>query len=386
MEPVTLCKSSSLCGLVREKQVRMRLSPSQIEHFRDAIISWQASYGRHDLPWQQSSSAYQVHVSEIMLQQTQVATVIPYFQRWMQRFPTLESLANASEDDVMSVWQGLGYYSRARNLRRAAQYLVNEHAGNYPHDLTALNAIPGVGRYTAGAICSFAFNQYGPIIDGNAKRVYARLFEVEGEPNSSAFNKVMWSLAEQLTPVDRSRTYSQGVLDIGALVCKKASPQCTVCPLQHQCLAFRNASVTQFPNPKRSKAKPTKQAHFLWEATAESLVLVKRPSPGIWGGLWCFPELSTEPEHAEELGSFTHQFSHYRLEAKVWLRQRDDMQKSVKQGVSEGSATYTTEQLTTEQASTEERLVSSADLAKTGLPTPIRQFIEDIYILGKAIR
>lgn len=341
----------------------MRVSSSQIEQFRDAIIIWQASHGRHDLPWQQAASAYQVHVSEIMLQQTQVTTVIPYFQRWMQRFPTLASLANADEDEVMSVWQGLGYYSRARNLRRAAQYLVDEHAGLYPDDLSALNAIPGVGRYTAGAIRSFAFNQYGPIIDGNAKRVYARLFEVAGEPNSSAFNKTMWELAERLTPTDNSRAYSQGVLDIGALVCKKASPQCAVCPLQRKCLAFRNTSMAEYPNPKRKKAKPTKQAHFLWDSKAQSLVLEKRPSPGIWGGLWCFPELSAAPEQAKELGSFTHQFSHYRLEAKVWLRQAEAVHED---------AEYLTER----------RLVAATDLTNTGLPTPIRQFIEDVYALG----
>ena len=394
----------------------MRLSSTQIEQFRQAIINWQRSHGRHDLPWQQNQSAatihpspaeaaagdayqvqaYQVHVSEIMLQQTQVITVIPYFQRWMSRFPTLSALAKATEDEVMALWQGLGYYSRARNLRRAAQHIIDAHGGQYPNDLTALNAIPGVGRYTAGAIRSFAFNTFGPIVDGNVKRLYARLFAIEGEPNSTAFNKTLWQLAEQLTPEDESRVYSQGVLDLGALVCKKSSPQCGSCPLQSVCIAYQTDRVARFPNPKTRKAKPTKYAHFVWHAQGDSVMLEKRSSPGIWGGLWCFPETQTPPDDAQELGSFSHQFSHYRLEATVWLT--EVTRSALVSGTSE-QLTYSSDSLLAHGAGTAEtlqsglecneqnlskrRFVVTSDLAETGLPTPIRQFIEDVRALGK---
>lgn len=346
----------------------MRLSSLQIEQFREAIIGWQASHGRHDLPWQNAPTAYHVHVSEIMLQQTQVTTVIPYFVRWMERFPNLDTLAKASEDEVMSIWQGLGYYSRARNLRRAAQHLVEHHAGDYPNDLTALNAIPGVGRYTAGAIRSFAFNDYGPIVDGNVKRLYARLFTVDGEPNSSAFTKTLWQLAEQLTPADNSRAFSQGVLDLGALQCKKSAPACDTCPLQTYCQAYQTDTIGQYPNAKARKPKPTKQAHFVWHAKANSVVLVKRPSPGIWGGLWCFPQVEAPPPASQELGSFTHQFSHYRLQATVWL-------------VTTDTESGTLAEPTPEWQLPDSRVVDHQGLENTGLPTPIRQFIEDIHAL-----
>lgn len=379
----------------------MRLSSTQIEQFRQGIMGWQSNHGRHDLPWQQNTSAsspYQVHVSEIMLQQTQVATVIPYFQRWMARFPTLDALATATEDEVMALWQGLGYYSRARNLRRAAQHIMNVHGGEYPNELVALNAIPGVGRYTAGAIRSFAFNNYGPIVDGNVKRLYARLFAIDGEPNSTAFNKTLWQLAEQLTPIHESRVYSQGVLDLGALVCKKSSPQCVSCPLHSSCIARQTDSISRYPTPKARKAKPTKHANFLWQADGDLVMLEKRSSPGIWGGLWCFPEMHTPPGDALELGSFSHQFSHYRLEATVWFSQTasyaalTNMQKPATYSAdalresTTGSATAEIRQAElecNEQNAPERRVVSTSDLADTGLPTPIRQFIEDICALGK---
>ena len=395
-----------------------QLSSSQIEQFRQAIMSWQRSHGRHDLPWQQNTSAadlhtdgvqttspknlqikaYQVHVSEIMLQQTQVATVIPYFQRWMSRFPTLHTLAKATEDEVMALWQGLGYYSRARNLRRAAQHLIDVHGGEYPNELPALNAIPGVGRYTAGAIRSFAFNTFGPIVDGNVKRLYARLFAVDGEPDSTAFNRSLWQFAEQLTPEVDSRVYSQGVLDLGALICKKSSPECDNCPLQLACRAHQIDRIARYPNPKTRRALPTKQAHFLWHADDDRVILEKRASPGIWGGLWCFPEVQTPPEGGQELGKFNHQFSHYRLEATVWLSpttcfsttaSQDNAFRDLADRVRESAHalvtadTFQAKLKYKESNAPERRAVSTSKLANTGLPTPIRQFIEDICALGK---
>src|SRR5690554_1413381 len=206
-----------------------------IKDFAATVLNWQKQHGRHDLPWQNPVSPYRVLVSEIMLQQTQVNTVIPYFQRWMETFPTLEALAQASEDEVMARWQGLGYYSRARNLRKAAQYLVQEFNGQFPSDLQGLASIPGVGPYTAGAIRSFAFNDYGPIVDGNVKRFFCRLFGIEGDTTRSAVNKQLWQKADDLTPNHDNRRFAQGLLDIGATLCTRANPDCARCPFDNQC-------------------------------------------------------------------------------------------------------------------------------------------------------
>lgn len=324
------------------------------------VLNWQQQHGRHHLPWQHQVTPYKVHVSEIMLQQTQVATVIPYFERWMQSFPALPVLAAASEDDVMAHWQGLGYYSRARNLRKAAAYIVEQHQGQYPDGLAALNAIPGVGRYTAGAIRSFAFNQYGPIVDGNVKRLYARLFALDGDPTRSAFINSLWHYADALTPARNSRQFSQGVLDLGATVCRKSSPDCPECPLQAHCLAFLHNRVAELPQKKQRKAKPTRDGHFLWQSDGQNqsttLILQKRSSPGIWGGLWCLPELNQPPQNATLAGEFTHEFSHYRLHAKVWCATQPEM---------------------AEPSPLTQQAVKLNALDNIGLPTPIRQFIED---------
>ena len=346
----------------------MPLTATQIKHIQNEVTHWQASHGRHDLPWQKNVSPYRVHVSEIMLQQTQVNTVIPYFERWMQRFPTLSELASASEDEVMVYWQGLGYYSRARNLRKAAAHLVHEHQGEYPNSLPDLNAIPGIGQYTAGAIRSFAFNDYGPIVDGNVKRLYARIFAIDGEPNASAFNKQMWQYAHALTPVTQSAAYSQGVLDLGATLCKKANPQCEQCPLQSICIAFKQQRTHELPNPKQRKVKPIKDAHFLWSKDhTGALLLGKRASPGIWGGLWCLPQLKSEPVATHKvMGEFTHQFTHYTLNAKVWK-----------------APANTLEEHETAQPSQALRRYSLQALAEVGLPTPIRNFIENVIALDK---
>lgn len=366
----------------------MPLDTNQIKHIQRQIIDWQANHGRHDLPWQQNVSAYRVHVSEIMLQQTQVTTVIPYFERWMQNFPTLPALANASEDEVMAHWQGLGYYSRARNLRKAAAHLVAEHEGLYPSDLKALNAIPGVGQYTAGAIRSFAFNDYGPIVDGNVKRLYARLFAVDGEPNSSALNKRMWALANQLTPNGQSAAFSQGVLDLGATLCKKANPLCAQCPLQSDCQAYALGRIEELPNPRQRKAKPVKDADFLWSLNStQSLLLMKRVSPGIWGGLWCLPQLHasavadqqpvvTLRHDFELLGEFTHQFTHYTLNARVWRVPAATLHElNTQNNLAQVTADASFEIL---------REYPLTALSEVGLPTPIRNFIENIVALDKS--
>lgn len=353
-----------LFGTGKTSQMQHPLSPSTVQALQESILTWQRHHGRHHLPWQQDVTPYKVHVSEIMLQQTQVTTVIPYFQRWMKDFPTLEKLAGASEDEVMAHWQGLGYYSRARNLRKAAAFIVEYHNGEYPDDLQELNAIPGIGRYTAGAIRSFAFNSYGPIVDGNVKRLYARLFAQDGEPNQSAFINALWSYADVLTPPQDSRRFSQGVLDLGATLCRKSSPDCEICPIQTHCQAYKQNRVDELPRKKTRKAKPTRDGHFLWQQLADTktpaLLLEKRSSPGIWGGLWCLPELNQAPSNASLTGEFTHEFSHYRLHAKIWQTDTNEL---------------------TECSPLAQQILSTDNLESTGLPAPIRQFIEDRLIL-----
>lgn len=339
-----------------------KLTDATAKSIASLAMDWHKLHGRHDLPWQQSATPYKVHVSEIMLQQTQVTTVIPYFERWMQRFPSLSALAAATEDEVMHLWQGLGYYSRARNLRKAAQYLTDEHQGRYPNELKALQAIPGVGRYTAGAIRSFAFNDYGPIVDGNVKRLYSRLFGIYGDPASSAVTKALWQYAEVLTPTANSCVYSQGVLDLGATLCKRHTPLCADCPLQQNCFAFQHQATAELPSPKQKKAKPVRDGHFIWHLQHNELLLVKRRSPGIWGGLWCLPEQSEAPQHGKLVGEFTHEFSHYRLHARVW---------------------HNTELAEPQPDYANSRLLPVQDLHELGLPTPIRQFIQDSQDLAE---
>ncbi|WP_330961965.1 A/G-specific adenine glycosylase [Photobacterium sp. 53610] len=334
----------------------MTQSPLPPKTFQDRLIQWQQTHGRHDLPWQQNPTPYRVLVSEIMLQQTQVATVIPYFERWMNSFPTVELLAAASEDDVMNHWQGLGYYSRARNLRKAAQYIVHECDGQFPDQIDQLLKIPGVGRYTAGAIASFAYNTYGPIVDGNVKRLFCRFFGIEGVPGTTQVDKQLWQYAEQFTPQQHNRAFAQGLLDMGATVCKPKSPVCDDCSFQDSCVAFRTNRVAELPTPKPKKIVPTRSGQFLWIESGGQLLLEKREDNGIWGALWCLPQIYLEPEqlgdHVQLKGTFKHTFTHYKLNASVWHVDRLGDQTDNQQWFS---------------------LDALSDL---GLPTPIRKFIE----------
>jgi len=338
--------------------------------FAEEVLTWQHQHGRHDLPWQQPATPYRVLVSEIMLQQTQVSTVIPYFQRWMQALPTLEALASANEDEVMALWQGLGYYSRARNLQKAARYIVHELNGKFPEELESIQKIPGVGRYTAGAIRSFAYDTYGPIVDGNVRRLFCRIFGIEGPPTSSAVNKELWQYAETLTPEQNNRRFAQGLLDLGATLCTKRNPSCQDCPFASSCVAFQEQRITELPNPKAKKAIPTKIGHFLWIENLEnnSLRLVKRPNKGIWASLWSLPEVSEKPLEAELKGSFKHVFSHYKLEAKVWAMTSANVE--IMNHLEEANPEY---QLPTDAVAD---LENSKTLNSLGLPTPIRAFIE----------
>lgn len=295
--------------------------------FANHIITWQQLHGRHDLPWQNTRDPYAIWVSEIMLQQTQVTAVIAYYQKFMQRFPTIASLANAEQDEVMQHWSGLGYYSRARNLHKAAQIIREQHAGQFPRDFQAIQQLPGIGRSTAAAISSFAFDVPQPILDGNVKRVFARHFLVEGWPSLPKVEKQLWQLAEQLMPLNNSVAYTQGLMDLGATLCTRSKPRCEECPLQQTCAAYATNRVKQLPSPKPRKALPEKSVTMLLLMQGDEILLEKRPPSGIWGGLWSLPEVvngediqrtarekyGCETELLVALPVLSHAFTHFKL-------------------------------------------------------------------------
>lgn len=293
------------------------------------LLTWYHQHGRHHLPWQETPTPYRVWVSEIMLQQTQVTTVIPYYQRFMQRFPNLEELANANINEVLSLWTGLGYYARARNLHKAAQVVQTAFNGIFPDTLTSIQSLPGIGRSTAGAILSFAHRQPATILDGNVKRVLTRYHAIEGWPGQKAVEQRLWSLADQHTPARQTHHYNQAIMDLGATLCTRSKPKCLVCPLQAHCLAYQQGRPQQYPTKKASTKKPTKQVQMLLIKNAKGQwLLERRPERGIWGGLWCFPEYPMElsgdvflAQHyqyqadlVETLACYKHEFSHYKLE------------------------------------------------------------------------
>lgn len=259
--------------------------------FAARIIAWQRVSGRHDLPWQATRDPYAVWLSEVMLQQTQVATVIPYYRRFVERFADIATLAAADQDDVLAQWSGLGYYSRARNLHRASQVVMREHEGRFPSDFNAIRALPGVGRSTAAAICAFAFGERRAILDGNVKRVLARYFAVDGYPGHKLVEAQLWRKAEHLVPEAEVVAYTQGLMDLGAGVCTRFEPQCAKCPLRRGCVARRRRLTDKLPTPRPRRALPHRETTMLVLQHAGEVLLEKRPAAGVWGGLWCFPEI-----------------------------------------------------------------------------------------------
>jgi A/G-specific adenine glycosylase len=258
------------------------------------LLAWFGRHGRHDLPWQCDPTPYRVWVSEIMLQQTQVATVIGYFNRFMQRFPDVSALAAASVDEVLHLWSGLGYYARARNLRLAARQIVTEHGGVFPHTLEMMMALPGVGRSTAGAILALACGQRHPILDGNVKRVLARYFAVEGATALPAVSARLWALAEQCTPYERVAGYTQAIMDLGATLCLRRRPACTLCPIAAGCAARAAGRQHELPTPHPRRARPRRRTCMLLALHERRLVLLqRRPPMGLWGGLWGLPEFES---------------------------------------------------------------------------------------------
>lgn len=302
--------------------------------FNQTVLSWYDLHGRKDLPWQNPITPYRVWVSEVMLQQTQVKTVIPYFERFMTEFPTVEDLAKAPQDNVLNLWTGLGYYARARNLHKAAQVVVEQHKGKFPNSVEALNELPGIGRSTAGAIASISMGVSAPIMDGNVKRVLTRFHAIEGWPGTSKIEKELWAIAEANTPPERTGHYTQAMMDLGATLCTRSKPACGICPLQPECKAYELGTPTAFPHSKPKKEKPIKQARFLLILNKDNeLLLEQRPQTGIWGGLYCVPEETHNnlPDFIvkEEWPAFRHTFSHYHLDIEPVLCELSSNQQMI---------------------------------------------------------
>lgn len=302
--------------------------------FSRAVLDWYDEYGRKQLPWQHDINTYRVWLSEIMLQQTQVATVIPYFLRFTERFPTLTALANAPLDEVLHLWTGLGYYARARNLHACAKAVRDQYGGEFPQTVEQLAQLPGIGRSTAGAICSIVWNKPTPILDGNVKRVLARYFAVAGWPGQADIGKRLWQLAEQLTPSDDNAHYTQAMMDLGATVCTRSKPRCLLCPLEAHCQAQTQGNPQDYPGKKPPKTLPVKSVQMLMLQNRNGdILLEQRPPQGIWGGLWSFPELACGADpldfcldqgatahRSETWSTYRHTFSHYHLDiTPVWL-------------------------------------------------------------------
>lgn len=304
--------------------------PSSINsNFAHTVLNWYQSHGRFDLPWQQNISPYRVWLSEIMLQQTQVRTVIPYFERFTQAFSRVEDLACAKQDEVLQLWTGLGYYARARNLHKCAQIVSQEHAGEFPKSVDELSQLPGIGRSTAGAIAAISMNIRAPILDGNVKRVLTRYFAVAGHPSQKKVENRLWGLAEQLLPNEQYPAYTQAMMDLGATLCTRSKPSCLLCPLQPDCISYAQGNPTAYPTPKKKKLKPSKHTHMLMIEKDGRILLEKRPQSGIWGGLWSLPETSSDTDlpawcldkviKKQKLPAFRHTFSHYHLEIQPLL-------------------------------------------------------------------
>ena len=314
------------------------------QHVSLPLLQWFELYGRHDLPWQHPRSAYRVWVSEIMLQQTQVKTVIPYFNRFIASFPDIKRLAIAAEDEVLAHWSGLGYYSRARNLHKTAAIIDAHFNGEFPCDLEQLIKLPGIGPSTAAAIASLAFNQPTAILDGNVKRVLSRYFLVSGEPKQAAVHQKLWQLANECMPQERCAEYTQAIMDLGATCCTLKNPNCMACPLQTTCRAKKENVVADYPNKNPRKSLPTKQQQFLILHTKNDLIyLEKRPPTGLWGGLWCLPiiEINECPtafiaqtyklqtNNIKELITINHSFSHFHLQIKALSMQTKSTAASI---------------------------------------------------------
>lgn len=341
-----------------------------MSEFARSLVTWQRSHGRNDLPWQGTRDPYRVWLSEIMLQQTQVDTVIPYYHRFLARFPDVASLARAPLEDVLALWSGLGYYARARNLHRAAQAVIERHGGSFPASAVALEELPGIGRSTAAAIACFCFGERVPILDGNVKRVLCRHFGIEGFPGERMVEQQLWVLAASLLPEQEIERYPQAQMDLGATVCTRGRPRCGECPLASGCVALREGRQAELPAPRPRKAVPRRSCELLLLEADGAVLLEQRPARGIWGGLHSLPELVEGEAPAQgalrlfgrifegwqALEPFEHVFTHFRLTIQPWrlrLAQRPEFAGEC--GL---------------------RWVERERLAATGLPAPVRRLLE----------
>jgi len=342
------------------------------------LLAWFDRHGRHDLPWQDTPSCrrtpYRVWISEVMLQQTQVATVIPYFERFVRALPHVRALANASEDEVFALWSGLGYYARARNLHRAARVCVERHGGELPAHFESLVALPGIGRSTAGAILALSRGERFPILDGNVKRVLARHAGVRGWPGARAVEEKLWALAESHTSHERIADYTQAIMDLGAIVCTRTLPRCGECPLSDDCTAFQQGLTAELPQPRPARALPVRNTVMLILRDAQQRVLLqRRGASGVWPGLWSLPESEDlalasnlaakfahlNGTHAETLQPFAHAFTHYRLHVQPLLWRGVRMHRAI--------------------ADTQDlRWCAGGEFAHLGMPAPVRKLLNAI--------
>lgn len=327
--------------------------------FADRLLAWWRVHGRHNLPWQLERTPYRVWLAEIMLQQTQVVTATPYFERFVSRFPTLASLAAAELDEVLALWSGLGYYARARNLHTSARRCVELHGGSLPDDADALEALPGIGRSTANAILAQAFGLRAPILDGNVKRVLARHSGIAGWPGRAAVLKRLWQAAESTTPKDHAEDYSQAIMDLGATVCTPRQPVCTHCPVADDCHALSQNRIHQLPGRRPPRRRHTRYAlMYLIEDRHGQLLMERRPPAGIWGGLWCLPEqLLAEPPGEAAKADLCHQFSHFEL--AIYLHRSRQLPKCVSEHA-------------------EQAWFSPVEALNLGLPRPVRTILESL--------
>ncbi len=342
-----------------------------MSEFATRLIAWQRRHGRHDLPWQNTRDPYRVWLSEIMLQQTQVATVIPYYERFLARFPTLASLANAPAEEVMSLWSGLGYYARARNLHTSAQLVVTQHEGSFPHDPATIARLPGIGRSTANALAVFCFGARAPILDGNVKRVLCRFLGIEGFPGAPAIESRLWQYGTDLLPARNVATYIQAQMDLGATLCTRSKPRCDACPLADLCVAHRSGRTAELPTPRPKRVMPEKEVTLLLLRDGKRIAFEQRPPAGIWGGLLSLPELPDAAEvhsHCERLlgvrlgavrpaPTFTHGFTHFRLRIRPLV-----CAVAAHVGVAEAGL----------------RWIGQDELAQAPLPAPVRKLLSAI--------
>ena len=305
-----------------------------------AIIQWQRVHGRNQLPWQNSRDPYRVWLSEIMLQQTQVATVLPYYDKFLEAFPNVQSLAQASLDEVLAHWAGLGYYSRARNLHACARTVMEQWSGQFPDSSQALESLPGIGRSTAAAIAAFCFGERAAILDGNVRRVFCRFFEIEGDPGLGSTQKALWQVAQHALPdtdqiasePDSMQRYTQGLMDLGATICTRSRPDCKSCPIKPGCRALATGRVASLPNPRARRSRPERATHLLLLVRQGRVLLARRPDKGIWASMWSLPASDSKEAllqtwssllmHAEsplqKMAAFTHDLTHFRMLLNPW--------------------------------------------------------------------